>query len=96
MKKGVKYDENKLRYDLMPVESFKGIVEVLTFGAKKYSDNNWKKVLNPKNRYYAATIRHLELWRYGEKNDIESGLLHLQHAATCIIFLLWFEIKDSK
>ena len=92
MKAGTKYDQDKLRYDLLPPECLEGIVEVLTFGAKKYAPNNWLKVPDAKDRYYAAAMRHLQAWRKGEITDPESGLHHLKHAATCLIFLLYFEL----
>jgi hypothetical protein len=96
MKEGTKYDDGKLRYDLMPPECLCGIVEVLTYGAKKYAPDNWQKVPDAKNRYYAACMRHLEAWRMGQDKDQESVLEHLKHAATCLIFLMWFEIKEVR
>ena len=93
---GVKYDSEKLRYDLLPPECIREIVEILTLGAKKYEDENWKKVDNAKDRYYAALMRHLEAWREGEKIDRESGKRHLAHMASNAIFLLWFDINDDK
>ena len=41
MEKGLKLDFDKLRWDLLPIECVEEIVRVLTFGAKKYDDNNW-------------------------------------------------------
>ncbi len=90
---GVKADQEKLRYDLLPPEPIEEMVAVLTFGAKKYSDDNWKRVPDGKKRYYAALMRHLEAWRMGETHDGESDLHHLGHALCCLTFLLWFEVK---
>jgi len=84
---GVKYDQEKLRYDLLPAQTIEGLVRVLTFGAKKYSPENWRKVPNATRRYYAALMRHVEAWRLGEVNDLESGLPHLSHALCCLVFL---------
>jgi len=88
---GKKYDAGKPRWDLLPLEPIKAVVDVLTFGAKKYAPNNWKKVARPRERYYAALQRHLYAWRLGEKKDPESGLPHLAHALCCLVFLAWFE-----
>lgn len=89
MGNGEKFDTDKDRWDLLPWEAVRQIVLVLTYGAKKYDDNNWQLVDNKGNRYFAALLRHVIAWRSGEKNDSESGLSHLAHAACCILFLLW-------
>ncbi|NLA84833.1 MAG: hypothetical protein GX854_09995 [Clostridiales bacterium] len=43
LKEGIKYDSEKLRYDLFPVEALEEITKVLTYGAAKYSPDNWRK-----------------------------------------------------
>lgn len=85
---GMKHDENKARWDLLPMGATSEIVDVLTYGAKKYAPDNWRKVPNPQQRYYAAAMRHIVAWVRGEKNDPESGKPHLAHAACCLLFLL--------
>jgi len=90
---GTKFDEGKLRYDLMPVHSLEGVVKILTFGAQKYDDNNWRKMENL-DRYYAALMRHLEAVRKGEWLDSESGCPHLDHVMCNTIFLR--ELKWNK
>lgn len=67
------------------------VVDVLSFGARKYSDDNWKNV-EPK-RYTDALYRHLNAHHKGEANDAESGLPHLAHAACCVLFLLHHEVN---
>lgn len=89
---GLKYDDNKLMWDLLPYDAVEKIVEIMTYGAKKYAPNNWQKV--KANRYYAAMMRHIVAELKGEDNDKESGLLHLAHAATNILFLLWKKINE--
>ena len=83
----MKFDTDKLRYDLIPVSATRGLASVLTYGAKKYKPGNWKLV-DDKDKYVAALYRHLDAWRDGEKVDEESGLSHLAHAMTNIAFLL--------
>ena len=85
---GMKFDSDKLRYDLVPPSALEKIVEVLTYGAKKYAPENWKKVEEPERRYIAAAMRHIEAFRKGERLDPESGLPHLAHAACCLMFIL--------
>lgn len=77
---GIKDDDGKLRYDLVPVLAHEALAEVFTYGAKKYGDNNWQMVET--DRYVAALFRHLNAWRKGEKYDPESSLSHLKHALT--------------
>lgn len=86
---GHKADADKLRFDLLPVGPVTDIVRVLTFGAKKYADDNWQKVPNRRRRYYAAGMRHFLAWWRGEKLDPETKLPHLAHLGCCVLFLLW-------
>jgi hypothetical protein len=74
---GMKNDEGKQRWDLLPWESISELVAVLTFGARKYAPNNWRRVHDAQARYTAALFRHVTSWLMGERNDPESGLHHL-------------------
>lgn len=87
MSEGDKHDQDKARWDLLPMRAVSDIVNVLTYGAKKYAPNNWRKVEDARARYYAAALRHLIAWWMGEERDKESGLPHLAHAGCCLIFL---------
>lgn len=94
---GLKNDflDNKLRWDLLPMEQIEEIVKILSFGAKKYAPNNWQLVEDGVERYYAALLRHIVAWRKGEEIDPDSKLPHLSHAACNIIFLLYLT-KNNK
>lgn len=85
---GRKFDDGKLRYDLVPTYALEAVVGVLTYGAKKYDDENWRKVEDYERRYYAAALRHIEKHRQGEYLDPESGKPHLAHAVCCLMFVL--------
>lgn len=85
---GVKYDSEKMRFDLIPPEAEYALAAVLTFGAKKYAPDNWRKIEDKKSRYSAALGRHLNAWKLGEKIDSDSGLPHLWHALACMNFLV--------
>jgi len=91
MNKGVKYDNDKPRWGLLPYKQVEQIVDVLTFGSKKYSDDNWKKVPNAEERYFDAMLRHITEYRYGDKSDTETTKSHLAHAMCCALFLMWFD-----
>ena len=93
---GVKFDKEKLRWDLFPFKALESTVRVLMMGSEKYEDNNWKYVKGCKKRYYSAAMRHLTDWQEGEILDPESGETHLAHALCCIIFLAWHEMNQTK
>jgi len=90
---GVKHDSKKPRWDLVPWAEMQDVVQVLTFGACKYGANNWKHVPEAQERYFAAALRHLVAWKCGEVLDPESGLPHLSHAISSLLFVANFEEK---
>jgi len=83
----LKFDTHKPRMSLVPTSLVRGVAAVMTYGAKKYKTNNWRKVDNLE-RYINALERHIADWKDGIDNDPESGLHHLEHAACNIAFLL--------
>lgn len=91
---GVKFDGGKRPWRLLPWKATGVVVDVLKFGAEKYSPDNWRKVPQARERYFDAAIRHLEAWHGGEMMDPESGLHHLAHAACCVLFILELELAD--
>ena len=92
---GLKYDDGKLQYGLIPPIATKSLAQVLTFGAAKYAPNSWQTVQDGERRYLDALYRHLEAYRSGESTDSESGLSHLAHAITNVAFLLHFEQEKA-
>lgn len=93
---GVKHDQAKPRWDLLPIRETEEVVHVLTLGAVKYADDNWKKVDNARNRYFAALMRHVTAWWTGETFDPETKRHHLAHAICCCMFLMWFDLEKGK
>lgn len=86
----VKHDKGKARAGLVPSVPLMKVAEVLTFGANKYGDHNWRGGFNW-SRLYDAALRHILAHQNGEDVDPESGLSHLAHAACNLMFLLEFE-----
>lgn len=84
--KGLKYDNDKLRYDLTQYDAMKGLIEILTFGATKYADRNWEKGIKW-SRIIASLKRHLAAIERGEDYDPESGKLHADHVQCNAHFL---------
>ena len=95
-KKGIKYDYDKFDWNLIPIDIIEEVVEILDFGAKKYSPYNWKYVKNPYERYYSALMRHIVAWKKGEKIDQDSGKSHLAHAICNLIFLRSFDKSKER
>lgn len=92
---GVKGDADKPQWSLLPIGPITAVVKVLTFGAKKYSPNNWVHVKDKKDRYYSAALRHITAWFGGEIKDPESGHHHLAHAVCCLLFLIWVDQRRN-
>jgi len=92
---GMKFDNDKPRYDLEQVRATEEVTKVLTFGAAKYADNNWRLVDNAQSRYLAAARRHLAAYNMDEIRDKESGLHHLAHAICCLNFILEIKLEEE-
>ena len=90
--KGVKYDGDKLPFQLMPWDAVEEVCKVLQFGAKKYAPRNWESGF-AWYRPWSAGMRHMTRWWLGEDNDQETGLSHIAHACCCMLFILAFIIR---
>lgn len=86
--KGLKYDNDKPRMDLLDAEFLEGVAKVLTFGARKYAAHNWRGGISY-SRLLASTYRHLGAINRGEDIDPESGLSHIHHVGCNAMFLSW-------
>jgi hypothetical protein len=91
---GIKHDDGKNRVDLLPIEALEAVAEVLTFGAKKYEANNWRKGF-AWTRLLGAALRHTFAFMRGQDKDPETGKSHIAHAACCLLFLLSHIITKS-
>lgn len=91
---GQKFDSDKLDWTLLPWKEVEQVLEILEFGAKKYSKDNWQKVES--SRYEKAAMRHLISYVTGEKNDQETGKSHLAHLVCNALFLMWNDNNSLK
>lgn len=89
---GTKDDGGKPRCDLLPADALLEVAKVMTNGAVRYGDRNWEQGL-AWGRLVAAALRHLLAWMTGQDRDPDSGLSHLAHAATCLLFLVAFDLR---
>lgn len=83
---GVKFDQGKVRTDLLDPLAMEGTAEVLGKGAIKYEDRNWEKGMKW-SRPYGALLRHLFAFWRGEDIDPETGLYHIDQVGCNAMFL---------
>ena len=89
-KEGVKFDTGKRRVDLVPTEAINALADVLTAGAVKYGEHNWRHGMDWSRVYSAAQWHMLAFWG-GDDIDEESGMPHLWHAITNLAFLVSYQ-----
>ncbi len=89
---GDRFNSSKPKWSLVDYDSLLPLVEVLEYGAKKYSPDNWKKGLS-----YTETVesllRHTYAFLNGEDKDKESGIEHVGHIL-CNAMFLSYMIKN--
>jgi len=91
-----KSDAEKPHPSYVPPAIIRSVMRVREYGHAKYGQqaDHWNQV-EPK-RYHDAMLRHvLACWSDPYSVDPESGLLHLEHIATNVAFLLQ-SLEDGK
>ena len=85
--KGAKYDNEKPRPSLVPVEAIEAIMHTREYGMRKYGDaEDWRSI--DAERWHDALLRHvLAMWENPIAIDPESGLPALWHVITNAAFL---------
>ena len=64
-------DDDKPRYDLIPLDMLKRLAELYARGAKKYGDCNWQLANTEEEykRFKASAWRHFVQWQNGEYDE---------------------------
>lgn len=88
--------DNKLRWELLPLEDIEDIVRVYTEGAKKYGADKWQGLTDGIRRYKAALLRHLAEYDKGNEIDEETGCYHLAQVAWNAIAMLHISKQQMK
>ena len=88
---GLRFNEGKPRWSLVPFLALVPMVRVLEYGSKKYSDHNWKRGLF-KHEVLECLLRHVFALLEGEDNDKESGQPHIGHILCNAMFYAYFEV----
>ena len=86
MSKGLRYNEGKTRYDLVPAYAQEQYAKVLTKGAEKYAERNWEKGMSW-SKVIASMKRHIAEIEKSQDFDSETGLLHSAHVMCNAAFL---------
>jgi|SRR5690606_20150416 len=84
--KGLRYNEGKAQWSLVDFDALLPMVQVLEFGAEKYSADNWKGGLKT-TEIIESMLRHVYAYLRGEDVDLESGLPHTGHIMCNAMFL---------
>lgn len=84
--KGLRFNEGKLRYDLVPSFAQEQYVKVLTLGAKKYAERNWERGM-AWSKVIASLERHTAEIKKGVDYDPETNCLHSAHIMCNAAFL---------
>lgn len=95
----VKYNQEKTDYSLVDAFAYEDLAKCLTFGAKKYSKNNWIK--GDIDTYIAALERHLsdikKAVQTGDKSyfiDKDSEMQHGSNLLCNAMFIHYFIRKE--
>ena len=81
-----KKEEGKYRPNLIYTSLLKEISKTREYGIKKYGGIGEDWVTTEAIRHLNATIRHVRAFMDGEEFDSKSGIHHLSHAASNIMF----------
>lgn len=89
---GLRYNADKNRLDLLPVEWSLALGEVMTAGAKKYAARNWERGMSW-SIMVGCALRHLYKFMRGERYDPETGCHHLAHCAWNVLALMSYDVR---
>lgn len=92
---GIKHDQEKPDLSLVSPYAIEAIARVMSFGAKKYTRDNWRGGI-VFSRLTAAALRHIMAYQKGEDLDPESKLSHISHALCCLMMISEFEVTQPE
>ena len=99
-KQGLRYDQGKLRWDLLPPDVMEELVRVYTKGAEKYAERNWELGMDW-GKCLRALKSHLNKWEKGQQRDDEYPELYnlamvMWNAAALLAYELRGIGKDNR
>lgn len=90
---GLRFNDNKPRFDLIPPEAILALAEHYTVGARKYADRNWERGMDY-SKCFASLERHVWAWMSGEDQDEETGSHHMIAAAWNALALFVYHKRE--
>ena len=91
----LRYNNGKTRYGLIPDYALNEMAKVMTYGAKKYSADNWRKGLSFTS-CLDSLERHIAKFKIGQDYDEETGLHHLAHAMANCSFIMEYSLTHPE
>lgn len=77
------------RFDCIPPVVLRLLAQCLGFGARRYGDENWKKI--PMEDHLNHAMNHINEWRAGDRSEP-----HLVNAMARITFALWQAVDSGQ
>lgn len=90
---GLRFDEGKARFDLLPPEAIEELARHYGKGAVKYVDRNWEKGMSW-GRCFASMMRHAWAFWRGEDFDPENGTHHMVAVAWNAIAIYTYATRN--
>lgn len=91
---GLRYDEGKPRYDLIPPEALEALAAHYERGARKYAERNWERGMNW-CRCFGSLMRHAWAWMRGRDIDPETGSHHMIAVAWNAFALYTYSVRAA-
>lgn len=73
---GLRFNDGKPRYDLIPPEALDALATHFQVGARKYAERNWERGMSW-GHCFAGLMRHAWAFWRGEEVDKETGTHHM-------------------
>lgn len=90
--KGLRFNQGKVRLELLPPEWVWALGLVMTRGAIKYEARNWERGM-AWSYCVGCALRHIFKFVCGERYDAETGCHHLAMAAWNALALMTYDLR---
>ena len=95
-KTAMRYNEGKPDWTLIDFKSLRPLVDVMTYGAKKYDVDNWKLPCENPRQHLQSAMRHMLELVDGNEIDDESGCLHSGHVIANMMMYNYHKHRNIK